>query len=630
MSTINRKLTLFTQFSKWFLISSSITLSIESSSQIITTVAGNGTRGAVVDGIAAINSSIWAPMDVTVDSAGNLYIADTYHNKIRKVTASTGIISSFAGNGISGFSGDGGPATNAAIKRPFGVLLNPQNNIVISDGNHRLRRVSSNNIIQTIAGYLQGCAYNGDGMAATASRLCGPNNNCYDGAGNLYIADAGNNRIRKVNASNGVINTIVGNGNPSSTGDGGLATSASINNPTAVCIDGNNNMYIAEQSGNRIRKVNMVTGIISTICGNGQASFTGDNSLATAATLNGPTDICVDYGGNLFIADQLNGRIRRIDAVSGIIKTVVGNGSGTFSGDGGLAINAGMVMPSGLCLDINGNLFVADNGCDRIRKISNINNIPPHIPAAGLIAWHPFNGNDKDESTNNNNPLFNNATLSIDRFGNAYSAYSFNGAQHISGNSNRFPTTSRTISLWYKSENLGSNAIGKNLFGYGGGSCGTSWINIFESPDYSSVGTLETQGHCRNFRSFVSYPSPINNSWHSLVITYNGSTMSYYFDGSLVQSFNQAITTTSTNGKNFFIGTVPMSDGINPLFIYNYEGFKGVLDEVIIWNRALTAQEVVNYYQISSQQNLITKQLHLERINSEYLKNSISYSLPCH
>jgi len=337
---------------------------------IISTVAGNGTAGYFGDGGPATSASLSAPTGITVDPAGNLYIADYANSRIRRVDASSGIISTVAGNGFSGFGGDGGPATSASLNFAAGVALDAAGNLYIADtSNHRIRRVdASSGIISTVAG--NGFSgFGGDGGPATGALLAKPEDIAVDANGSLYIADSGNFRIRKVDAASGIISTVAGNGTFGFSGDGGPATSASLSTPTGIRVDSTSSLYIADSNNNRIRKVNASSGIISTLAGNGTAGFGGDGGPATGASLNLTTGNTVDAAGNLYIADYANSRIRKMDASSGIISTVAGNGSFNFSGDGGPATSASLYGPYGATVDAAGNLYIAGFAEKRIRKV---------------------------------------------------------------------------------------------------------------------------------------------------------------------------------------------------------------------------------------------------------------------
>jgi sugar lactone lactonase YvrE len=330
---------------------------------IISTVAGNGTFGFSGDGGLATGAALFSPFGVAVDGAGNLFIADINNNRIRKVDPS-GIIRTVAGNGMFGFSGDGLPASGASLRSPVGVGVDGAGNLFIADTtNKRIRKVDPSGIITTVAGNGTG-GFSGDGGPATGASLF-PTGVAVDAAGNLFIADEGNNRIRKVDRT-GIITNVAGNGSRGFSGDGGPATSASLAQPFGVAVDGAGTLFIAGE-GSRIRKVDP-TGIISTVAGNGTFGFSGDGGPATGASLGSPTGVAVDGAGNLFIADIDNNRIRKVDR-TGIISTVAGNGLCCFSGDGGPATGASLAAPFGVAVDGAGNLFIADSNNQRIRKV---------------------------------------------------------------------------------------------------------------------------------------------------------------------------------------------------------------------------------------------------------------------
>ena len=347
---------------------------------MITTVAGSNTSGSGSgssgDGGLATQASLLNPTDVVTDASGNTYFNDggtTY--SIRKVDIN-GIISRFAGNNSSGFSGDGGLATNAQLNYPQGLATDNNGNIYISDaGNRVIRKVNSSGIITTIAGTPGVFGYSGDGGPATAAQLGMPVGLTIDASGNIYFADQGKHVIRKIDNA-GIITTIAGTGNTSGySGDGGPATAAKLYSPTDVCLDANGNLYITDRDNHCIRKVSS-SGIITTIAGTGGSlnyGFTGDGGPATAAKMNKPQSISTDASGNLFISDYGNNRIRKIYA-TGTITTIAGNGQSSVMGDGpdfyggdyGPATSASLFAPYGNYL-FNGLLYVAGNY--RIRKI---------------------------------------------------------------------------------------------------------------------------------------------------------------------------------------------------------------------------------------------------------------------
>ncbi|MGA2177433.1 MAG: PKD domain-containing protein [Verrucomicrobiota bacterium] len=276
------------------------------------------------------------------------------------------VISTVAGNGAWGYSGDGGVATSAELANPFGVAVYVSGNLFIADTyNMRIREVRTDGIITTVAGNGTD-GYSGDGGPATNAELYSPGGVAVDAFGNLFIADNGNNRIRKV-GTNGIITTVAGDGTAGYSGDGSAATNAELRNPCAVAVDASGNLFIADESNQRIRKVG-TSGIITTVAGNGTDGYSGDGGPATNAELYSPCDVAVDASGNLFIVDESNQRIRKV-GTNGIITTVAGNGAYGYSGDGGLATNAELYYPVGVAVDPSGNLFIADYGNQRIREV---------------------------------------------------------------------------------------------------------------------------------------------------------------------------------------------------------------------------------------------------------------------
>ena len=258
---------------------------------VIQTVAGNGTAGYGGDTGLAISAELNGSVGVAEDAAQNLYIADTGNNRIRKVDTS-GVITTIAGNGNAGYSGNQGHATGAELHSPAGIAVDATGNLYIAyTGNHVIRKVDTSGVITTIAG--NGAeGYSGDNGAATSATLHAPASVAVDGAGNLYIADSGNNRIREVNTS-GIITTIAGDGTAGYSGDSGAATNAELNYPSGIAIDGTGNLYIADAGNNRVREVS-ATGIITTVAGDGTAGFSGDNGAAASAELNNPAGVTID------------------------------------------------------------------------------------------------------------------------------------------------------------------------------------------------------------------------------------------------------------------------------------------------------------------------------------------------
>ena len=333
----------------------------------ITTIAGTGQGGFSGDGGPATLAQLYSPQGLTLDGVGNLYIADGFNNRIRKVDATTATITTIAGTGVRGYSGDGGPAVEAGLFYPFGVALDGAGHIYITDGfNNRIRKVdATTGTITTIAG-TGDHGFSGDGGLARQAQLYSPRAVAVDGAGNLYIADSLNDRIRKIDVNTGTIATVAGR---TFSGDGGPATLAQLHYPPGLTVDGGGNIYITDRRNHRIRKVDATTGTITTIAGTGESGFNQDGGPATQAQLYYPEDVAVDGAGDIYIADTNNRRIRRVDATTGTITTVAGTGVQGHGGDGGPATQAQLYFPAGVAVDGAGNIYIGDSRNHRIRKV---------------------------------------------------------------------------------------------------------------------------------------------------------------------------------------------------------------------------------------------------------------------
>lgn len=332
--------------------------------QDINAFAGNHTSGYSGDGGAATTAQCYAPAGVAADKLGNIYFCELGNSIIRKVSPS-GIISTVAGTGTTGFGGDGGPATAAQISQPTSVAVDDTGNIYFTDdGNNRIRKVNTAGIVNTIAG--TGIAGFSDNIDAKVGQLNGPSGIAVDKKGNVYIADVYNHAVRKIDTG-GHLTTICGDGTSGYTGNGGDASIAKLNFPKGVCVDTAGYLFIVDQGNHAIRRINL-SGIINTYAGNGTAGYSGNGGLANAASINTPTEVAVDRDRNLYIADYGNHVVRRVKP-NGFISTVVGNGNPGYSGDGGRAIDAMMTGPYGVACNASNVLYVSDAINHVVRKV---------------------------------------------------------------------------------------------------------------------------------------------------------------------------------------------------------------------------------------------------------------------
>jgi sugar lactone lactonase YvrE len=332
---------------------------------------------------------------LAIDSEGNLVIADTENHVIRSVSP-TGLVSIVAGSGTPGFNGDGETATTADLARPRAVAVDATGALYIADSlNHRIRKVGpgalAGRLITTVAGNGT-AAFSGDGSAATAAGLAEPSGIVVDAAGNLFIADTRNHRVRRVTTT-GIISTVAGVGIAGFSGDGGPAVSAQLADPAALAMDSAGNLFVADSGNNVIRKITPL-GVISTVAGTGSQGFSGDGGPATSAELSlvGSSDsltagLAVDAGGSIYIADTGSHRIRMVSP-RGIITTIAGSGIRGFGGDGGQPISAQFFNPSGLAIDSTGNLFISDTFNSRVRKITSLSETTFSIAGRGAAVLH--------------------------------------------------------------------------------------------------------------------------------------------------------------------------------------------------------------------------------------------------
>ena len=405
---------------------------VDAATGTIDTIAGTGVRGCCRDGGPAVEGRLFNPFGVALDGAGNLYIADAINDRIRKVDATTGTITTIAGTWQDGFGGDGGPATEALLYVPRGVAVDSAGNIYIADSlNDRIRKVdAATGTIATVAGR----TFGGDGDPATLAHIHEPNGVATDGAGNLYIADSNNHRIRKVDATAGTITTIAGTGESGFNQDGGPATQAQLYYPEGLAVDGAGDIYIADTNNRRIRKVDAATGTITTVAGTGVQGHGGDGGPATLARLWGPTGVAVDGTGNIYIADTNSHRIRKVDAATGIIDTIAGDGAPGYSGDGGPAIFARLDYAYGVAVDGAGNIYIADTDNHGIRKVDATTGTITTV--AGILGVRGFGG---DGGLAREAYLSSPAGVAVDSAGNLY----------ITDRDNRrirfFDTTTKTL-----------------------------------------------------------------------------------------------------------------------------------------------------------------------------------------
>jgi hypothetical protein len=344
---------------------------------VMETFAGTGKKGYAGDGGPAAKAMLNQPFHVEVDGKGNVFIAEAENHCIRRVDSKSGQIVTVAGTGKKGYSGDGGPATQATFNEPYAVVVDGDGNLYIVDRlNAAVRKVDGKTgIVTTVAGTGKK-GFSGDGGPGSQAQLVEPNDCHLDGKGGLLIADVGDWRVRRLDLKSGVITTFAGTGRPKTKGkidrtkigDGGPAKDAILVGARAVCVDKAGNVYVCEREGNAVRKITP-QGIITTIAGTGAAGDAGDGGDAKMAIFRGPKAIRVDELGNLYIVDTENHSVRRIDAKTNVVRTVAGGRKGA-GGDGGPAIEAGMDRPHGCIVDAEGRLYIADSNNNRVRVVA--------------------------------------------------------------------------------------------------------------------------------------------------------------------------------------------------------------------------------------------------------------------
>ncbi|MSU80281.1 MAG: hypothetical protein EXS16_19590 [Gemmataceae bacterium] len=342
----------------------------------MTTLAGTGERGFTGDGGPASKATLSEPFHCEADGKGNLYVAESMNHCIRKVDLKTGTITTVAGNGKKGYTGDGGKAIDATFNEPYAVVVDKADNLFIVDRlNAVVRKIDAKTgIITTLAGTGKK-GYSGDGGPANKAAMVEPNDCILDSKGGLLIADVGDWRIRRVDLATGLMSTFAGTGRAKVKArtkldrpdDGGQASKAVIVGARAVCVDGKGNTYICEREGSAIRKVD-TKGIITTISGTGEWAYHGDGGDAKTAIFAGPKGIRCDADGHIYVVDCENHCIRKIDVQTSKIATIAGGQKGK-AGDAGLATKAGMDRPHGCCADSSGVLYIADSNNHRVRMV---------------------------------------------------------------------------------------------------------------------------------------------------------------------------------------------------------------------------------------------------------------------
>ena len=336
---------------------------------IIQTVLGNGEEGWEGDGGPALEAACQLPYACEFDSQGNMIVCMGRQHRIRRVDARTGIISLVAGNGEPGYAGDGGPALDAVMNQPYGLAVDLNGDIYFAQRfDPAVRKIDgSTGVISTIAGTGE-FGYSGDGGPGDEAMLREPNDLYLDGRGGLLIADIQDQRIRRVDLETGLITTLAGTGEKSRAGDGMPAAEASLMGPRAVCMDRQGNIFIAEREGNGVRKIS-ADGILTTLAGaDAMAGYTGDGGPALSATWGAPKAMRCDLNDNIIVVDTENFAVRRIDSQTGIVTTIAGGREGR-DGDGGPAVDAGMSRAHGCGISADGNLFIADTHNHRVRMV---------------------------------------------------------------------------------------------------------------------------------------------------------------------------------------------------------------------------------------------------------------------
>jgi sugar lactone lactonase YvrE len=365
-----------------FLLASA-TLLAAGGAPVITTVVGNGSIGAGDDGLLALESPLLLGrvnlVGIVFDGSGNLFFSEANTHRVRALDAKSGRLVTVAGNGVKGFSGDGGFARDAKLNEPGDLVFDKDGNLLVADsGNNRIRRIAlKTGLIDTVIGN-GAVTYNGEDLPGLKACLARPNGLALDASGRLLIADSFNARVRRWDPKTGIVTTLAGNGQMVFDGAGKPATKTSMTSPHAVRVEKNGNILVTDSGDHIVYRIDGKTGILSVVAGDGHPGFTGDGGPAAKARLDQSAGLALDKAGNIYVVDWNNNRVRRIDAKTGIITTVVGNGAtnshgeGLFAGDGGPAVNASLFVPGGIAFDSAGNFYIADVLNARIRKVTGL------------------------------------------------------------------------------------------------------------------------------------------------------------------------------------------------------------------------------------------------------------------